>query len=406
MKMNQWTIALATLGLITLPASSRADEKMNQVWTAVSSTSISGYVNTSMHWNTGTGNGNVPGYIFNTPQKQDGFNLNNVDVTLERAMDDAQWAAGYKVQLWFGPDATTYGTTIDGGGTDSSAAAIKQAYVALRAPMGNGLDFKVGVFDGLLGYESFDAGKNPNYTRAYGLSLTPQSHTGVQVSYQFCQYFSASVAVANTVGPVINSRANPPMAESYKSYTGAVALSAPDSWGFLAGSTLYGGVLNGYNNSANWVQTTWYAGATMNTPIESLMMGASYAYLGTSDSGAGNDDYANAAALYASFQATEKLSLHARGEYVWTGTGLYGQTTGIENGNSEIFALTGTLQYDLWNNVMSRIEVRWDHLAGDGQMNGYGGVPAGVGGGAFGGAAPFRGKRNNVLLAANIIYHF
>ena len=175
--MNQWTLGLATLGLITLPATIQADEKMNQVWTAVSSTSISGYVNTSMLWNTGTGNGAVPGYIFNTPGKQDGFNLDVLDLTIERAMDEAQWAAGYKVQLWFGPDAATYGTTIDGGGNDSSAAAVKQAYVALRAPVGNGLDFKVGVFDGLLGYESYDAGKNPNYTRAYGLALTPQSHT-------------------------------------------------------------------------------------------------------------------------------------------------------------------------------------------------------------------------------------
>ena len=47
----------------------------------------------------------------------------------------------------------------------------KARSVSLRAPVGNGLDCKVGVFDGLLGYESHDAGSNPNYTRAYGLAL-------------------------------------------------------------------------------------------------------------------------------------------------------------------------------------------------------------------------------------------
>jgi hypothetical protein len=407
MKANQWTIKLAALGLISAPVASQAEENMNPMWSALSSTSIGGYVNTSMHWNTGTGNGSVPGYIYNTSSKQDGFNLDVVALTIEKPMDEAQWAAGYKVDLWFGPDAVTYGTTVDSLG-DSSPAAIKQAYVALRVPVGNGLDFKVGVFDGLLGYESHDAGKNPNYTRSYGVALAPHTHTGVLVSYQFSALFGVSAAVANTVGPVINSRANPPLAESFKAYTGAFALTAPESWGFLAGSTLYGGVLNGYANAPlDWVQTSWYAGLTMNTPVKSLKLGAAYTYLGTTDSGNGDDNYANAAAGYASFQATEKLSLHARAEYAWTDTDLFG--TGAINGpggNSEIFALTGTIQYDLWKNVLSRVEVRWDHQSGDGDMIGYGGAPAPGGAGA--GVVPAGGslKRNNVLIAANIIYQF
>src|SRR6266496_4272173 len=78
MKVNKWTMGLAALGLVSIPMAGSAEEKMNQVWTALSSTTISGYVNTSMHWNTGTGNGSVPSYSYNTPDKQDGFNLNVV----------------------------------------------------------------------------------------------------------------------------------------------------------------------------------------------------------------------------------------------------------------------------------------------------------------------------------------
>ncbi len=48
--------------------------------------------------------------------------------------------------------------------------AIRQAYVALRAPVGTGLDFKVGVFDSIIGYESVDASTDPNFTRSYGHS--------------------------------------------------------------------------------------------------------------------------------------------------------------------------------------------------------------------------------------------
>ncbi len=409
--MNHWTMRLAALGLITLPATAVAEEQAAQLGTAVSATTLSGYVNTSAHWNPGTGNGRLPGYIYNTSSKQDGFNLNVVDLTLERPLDESHWAAGYKVQMWFGPDATTYGTTADSSGIGTSSTAVRQAYVNLRAPVGNGLDFKLGVFDGLLGYESHDAGRNPNYTRAYGLALTPQSHTGLQVSYALTENIGVGAAVANTVGPLINSRAhtpfepNAPKAESFKSYSALVALTAPESWGFLAGSTFFGGVLNGYSMSSDWNQTSWYAGLTCNTPLPSLKVGTSYAYLGTTDSNQGNDDYANALALYTSFQLTDSLSLHARGEYAWTSTTVFQQFANIENGNSEIFALTGTLQYDLWRNVISRLEVRWDHLAGDGQMTRYGGDPIGVGGGS-GGVIINEGFRNHVLLALNVIYQF
>jgi hypothetical protein len=393
MKVNKWTLGLAALGLVSIPLGTQAEEKMNNVWTALSSTTLSGYVNTSAHWNTGTGNERVPAYVYNTSSKQDGFNLNNVDVTLERPMDEAQWAAGYKVQLWFGPDATTFGSTLDSN-TDASPAAIKQAYVALRAPVGNGLDFKLGVFDGLLGYESHDAGRNPNYTRAYGLALTPHTHTGLEMSYQFSPLVSFSAAIANTVGPVINQKANPPKAESFKAYTSVMALTAPDSMGALAGSTLYGGFVTGYSETDDWVQTSWYAGLTMNTPVKAMKVGASYSYLGNTSSGTGADNYANALAGYVSFQATEKMSFHGRAEYAWTDSNLFGTNPGglVVDGNSEIFALTGTLQYDLWKNVISRLEIRWDHLAGDHAMTGYGNGTA--------------NKKNNVLIAANVIYQF
>ena len=258
MKVNKWTMSLAALGLISIPATGSAEEKMNQVWTALSSTTISGYVNTSVHWNTGTGNDSLPVHSYNTSTKADGFNLDAFKLTLEKPLDEAQWAAGYKAELLVGGDAAAYGTTLDGGG-DNSAAAIKQAYVALRAPVGNGLDFKVGAFDTIIGYETFDSGSNPNYTRSYGFGIEPTTHTGVLMSYQVTKAVSFSAGIGNTIGPVINQKAHSPdnindpsRAESYKTYMGSVALTAPEEWGFIAGSTLYAGVVNGYNNTADW----------------------------------------------------------------------------------------------------------------------------------------------------------
>lgn len=413
MKVNKWTMGLAALGLISIPATSSAEEgKANGVMTALSSTTISGYVNTSIHWNTGTGNESLPAHSYRMGEKADGFNLDVVKLQIEKPLDEAQWSAGYKAELLFGGDARAFGTTLDSNG-DSSPAGIKQAYVALRAPVGNGLDFKVGVFDTVIGYEVFDAGSNPNYTRSYGFGMEPTTHTGVLASYQVSSALSFSVGIGNTIGPVIDQKANPPHAESYKTYMGSVALTAPEDWGFISGSTLYAGIINGYNTGFDWDQTSYYLGATLNTPVKNLKVGASLDYVTTTGYHAGSSDSdgdATALGLYTSFQATEKLSLHVRGEYAETDTGLLGTSganneldgSGLAAGNSKIFALTTTLQYDLWNNVLSRLEMRWDHECGDGDMTGWGNNSASA---AEGTPAVYR-KRNNVLIAANIIYKF
>ena len=406
MKVNKWTMGLAALGLVSIPATSSAEEgKASGILTALSSTTISGYVNTSIHWNTGTGNDNLPAYSYNTASKADGFNLDAVKIQIEKPLDEAQWSAGYKAELLFGGDAGAYGTTLDQG-NEGSAAAIKQAYVALRAPVGNGLDFKVGAFDTVIGYEVFDAGNNPNYTRSYGFTLEPTTHTGVLASYQVSKAVSFSAGIGNTVGPVINEKANPPKAESYKTYMASVAVTAPDDWGFLSGSTLYAGLVNGYNTGADWDQSSYYLGATLNTPVKNLKVGAALDYLITTGYGNGSSDGdgdATSLSLYASLQATEKLSLHLRGEYAETDTTLLGGTGNLSGGNSKFLALTSTLQYDLWNNVISRLEIRWDHQAGDGDMAGWGNAPTTV---ETLGSTPAGTKQNNVLIAANIIYKF
>src|SRR5438034_1067969 len=103
MKVNKWTLALAAVGLVSLPTLSQADEKLSPVDSAVSSIVLSGYVDTSMHWNPGTGNFNPPGYAYNGIGKQDGFNLNAVKLALDKPLDEASWAAGYKAELLFGP---------------------------------------------------------------------------------------------------------------------------------------------------------------------------------------------------------------------------------------------------------------------------------------------------------------
>jgi len=109
MRLQKWTLGLAAAGLVSAPYWAGAEEKPSPILTALSSTTISGYVNVSAIWNPGTGNGNVPPYAFNN-NKQDGFNLDVAKLTIERPLDEGQWSAGYKADLIFGPDADFFAT--------------------------------------------------------------------------------------------------------------------------------------------------------------------------------------------------------------------------------------------------------------------------------------------------------
>ena len=443
MKFNNWTLGLAAIGAVSLASAVRAEEKPTALLTSVASTTLSGYVDTSAEWNPGTGNAHVPNYAFNTPGKADGFNLDVIKVTLEKPLDESEWAAGYKVDLIYGPDANFFGTSAIGGAA-ATDFAIKQAYVAIRTPVGNGIDWKLGVWDSLIGYESFDAGNNPNFTRSYGYTIEPTTHTGLQGNYRVNDLISVAAGIANTTGPVIGGeainpanlggvgqfsigRANPPKAESYKTYTGSVALTAPQDWGFLAGSTLYAGIINGWGGGATTtgVQDNFYVGGTINTPVTGLKTGFAYDYLGIQGqhytTGTGTpitiaEQYANAASIYGTYQATEKLSFNGRAEYMWQSAHFNGPggptDVGPLSAPGEVLALTATVQYDLWKNVISRLEFRWDHdlvgAVGPGGALPYGGnlvVP--TPGLNVGSSAGVTGNRyNSYLLAANLIYKF
>lgn len=397
MRVNKWTVGLAAAGLVTLPSLVRAEERANPVLTALSSTTISGYVDVSAHWTLGSGNANPPPYHYNSSGKQDGFNLNKVKLRIDKPLDEATWAAGYRADLLFGPDANVFGTSSVGIGF--SDFAIQQAYVALRTPLlPNGLDFKAGVFDSIIGYESHDSGNNPNYTRSYATGLEPHTHTGILATYQIVESLGVAVGIANTMGPTIGGgfAGRSPRSESHKTYMGSVAFTIPDDWGFLSGSTIYGGFVEGFGAAAPEAedQANYYVGATLATPVTGVKVGASFDYVNDYSPGGFNLGHAKSYAGYVSFEATEKLSIHGRVEYADAYTGLGDGLLGPGDGvKFDVLAFTGTVEYDLWRNVLSRLEFRWDHAA-DGNE-------------AFGGTTPgLPRKKNEYLLAANLIYKF
>lgn len=393
--LSKKALTLAVAGIITGPSLLLADDlKPESISTVLTSTTLSGYVDTSAQWNFGTGNANNPPYSYGGDSKADGFNLNVVELALDRPADESPWGAGYHVGVWLGPDANSLGTQTG----SASDFAIRQAYVTLLTPLGNGIEWKMGVFDTIIGYESFSSPANPNYTRSYGFTIEPSQHTGILGSYEITDEFSVSAGVADTVGPVINGRAD---IESYKTYMGSATFTCPTNWGVFSGSTLTAGVVNGFNQDDGEGtpvrQTSVYAAATV-SPLEALSLSVTMDYLDVHNASTvedGGDGTTWVWGIYASYRFNEKLALNLRGEYVE----LNGETLDFGSvdmsdisGRNHIEAVTATVQYDLWKNVLSRVEFRWDHIEH---------------GPAFGGTVAGSPTRDNAfMLAANVIYQF
>ncbi|MSU33526.1 MAG: hypothetical protein EXS36_00110 [Pedosphaera sp.] len=381
MKFNKWTMALVATGAVSLASAVNADE--HPLNTLLSSTSLSGYVDTSAIWNFGTGNSVANRFVNTGPNRQDGFNLNVAKIALEKPLDEGSWSAGYKLETLFGPDAA--GLPGNGTLTSGNSFGLKQAYVALRAPVGNGLDFKVGRFDPIIGYEVFDSYANPNFSRSFGYAIEPLTHTGVLVSYKVTDLIGISAGVANTDQSTVARSGN---AETKKTYMGGIVLTAPESTGWMAGSSLYGGAVVGVDRNlghGNSQDLNLYVGGSLTTPIKGLSFGASYDYLD-------GNSYASAAALYASFQATDQLKLNTRVEYAESGWGAFANT-GMRD---KVFGVTVTADYALWANVVTRVELRWDQSV-NGSDAFFEHYKNGVG---------VDGEREDVSLLLNIIYRF
>jgi len=377
MKFNKWTLGLAAVGAVSLASAVRADEaKLSALNTAISGTTISGYVDVAAQYNFGDPSGKNGSSVWNQPvglngYKADNFSVNNVTISLDKPLDESPWAAGYHIDLNTGSDAIYAG---DGW--------LRQGYVTLRTPVGNGIDWKVGFFDGVTGYESNTGWQNPNYTRSYGYQVNPATEAGAIGSYKINNVFAVQAGIANR-------SSGQSVGLSSKDYIGAVAITAPDSLGFLKGSVLNFGTVQTFDNGGI---NNYSVNATLNTPVTGLKVGLSYDVVQSLQQQVGGVD-GNIYGVYVNYQATQKLGLNLRAEYQ--------DTTDLAiNGNNyydgQVFGkgeeVTATVQYDLWANVVSRLELRWDHVEhGLAYNSNYGG---------------YAKNENAFLVALNLVYKF
>ncbi|NJK91659.1 MAG: outer membrane beta-barrel protein [Blastochloris sp.] len=207
--MNKWITGLfavaltssAALADVAAPAVSAKDldkvvDEAIYVETNTKGVVLSGYVDAGYIYNF-TGVDAVNARSGNDGTAQGDFNLNAVKLTLQKSLTEAnEFQAGFRADIKFGEDAVLLGGNTAAAGS-SDNLSVDQAYVIIRAPIGNGLDITAGKFASLLGYEVDDRPANLNITYGYDYFFQTSHQTGLKFYYPINDVLETQFAITN-----------------------------------------------------------------------------------------------------------------------------------------------------------------------------------------------------------------
>ena len=399
--------AVASLSLAdSAPEASAQDTKKmvqnNFVETAQKGIKLSGYVDAGYAYNfTGSANNNGVGqsqvngrFGSDTAQRGD-FNLYAVKIALEKALTSENKAqAGFRTDVMIGEDASyfinrTAGSTSNTN-NNSNSLFLEQAYVSIRAPVGNGWDFKVGKFASILGYEVMERPANMNTTFGLLFNVMPLYYTGVLSSYKFDDYLDGKLGVVNGSNTDNNTTTNPNGSDGC-AVLAALNVTAPGGNANWSNNFQYS-TGNDNNTSVSTQDTslnTSTATTTQNVSAYTViynswgnwapkfaddkLLFAFNALLGnTSGSSSGGGNVSSTwygAGAYAKYQFNDWFSLCSRGEYLGsnnsTAFGNQG-TNQTQNGNTghvtgdNLWEYTITAGFNVIDNLLIRAEYRLD----------------------------------------------
>ena len=340
---------------------------------AMSDVTISGFVTVSYFYDTSVpADGKSNGYLWNT--SHNAFSINKIKLTLasapvERSGDT--WDSAYRVSLMFGEDAPIVNT----GGSAQGFDELREAYVELNAPVGNGLNIRAGQLISLLNYESGDGGAaNANFSQGYQWYYTGNGPSaGVQFGYTLSDMFDVKLRVQNGM------YAGPFDGNSAKTVMGALGIKPDDkTWLSVVG---FGGK---ENNGLAVYGASLLGGRTIGDKITT---GIELDYFKFDGIAGGSDADLYSAGVWLGYDFTAKVGVAVRAEYLddpdgggINGVPLRGSSTDSPTGSllspdadGKITSLALTLNYKPLPNVKIQPEVRFDNTTYkdgfDGQQN-------------------------------------
>jgi hypothetical protein len=299
--------------------------------------------------------------------------------------------AGFRVDVMIGEDAKYLANPSVQSNTaqDSNFLFLEQAYVQLRAPVGNGWDFKVGKFASILGYEVMERPANMNITYGLLYNQFPFWYTGVLSSYKFDDYLDGKLGVANGANSDNNTTTsggsdgvallaalnvtapggNANWSHNFEYSTASensTANSTPQNAlpSNVGSTTAAGGAWTIiYNSWGNWAPK--FANDKLLLAFDTVLGNTAGAngYNSTNSANTPNNTTWWGASAYAKYQFNDWFSLASRGEY-FGGDNLAKISNGAASSNQDAglswWEYTITAGFNVIDNVLIRAEYRLD----------------------------------------------
>ena len=325
---------------------------------ALTDITISGFVTASYFHDTSDPPGGIsPGYLWN--RRNDSFSINKVKITLASppaVRSGDEFSAAYRASLIFGQDAPIVNSSASTIGFEN----LREAYVELNAPIGTGLNVKVGELISLLNYESGDGGAaNDNFSQGYQWFFTGNGPAaGVQVGYTFTDSIDVKVRVQNGLyaGPVDNNNSKTVVAALGIKPTDKIWLSLIGFAGredaFIA-HVVGGSLLGGYQ-----IDEKWHLGTELD--YFSFRTG-------------GKDSPVYSLGGWLSFALTDKIMPAVRVEFLSDKDGVDasgtipatpGAALGFAgNSGQDLTSVAFTLNFKPTPNLKIQPEIRYDHTS-------------------------------------------
>lgn len=337
--------------------------KEDDGWGLIKESTLSGFAMASYFYDTSDpADGTSNGYLWNDNANE--LTLNKVKLTLENPVtrSSTDWDAGYHISAMLGADSRFLNPTGGFPGMDD----IRQAYVDINVPVGEGLNIKAGQLISLWNFESGDGGVvNPNFSQGNQWFFTGNPPgTGVQLSYPISDKVDFTVRAQNGFYSGASD------VNEGKTLLSSLAYRPNDSlWIKL------NGVAGPETNADDWLTGGQIlAGANLGTDLN-LKAGTELTYLTWDTMSVANPgDRADAvsAGLWLWGDFTEKFGFAFRGDVVNDRDG--GFTSGLlgfpANPGQEIYSATFTLNYTPYKNLKIQPEIRYDTTTFDGGYDG------------------------------------
>jgi len=351
-------------GSAKVGADSMAPEGDSPIMTALKGTKLSGFVDAGyefsfnqLHANT-TNQGNPTRGFDN---RDNSFYLNAVQIQLER-LATADMIVGYHIELAAGHDVGIYDGGLAGALGVADQVGLQEGWVQILAPVGSGLDIKVGKLATLTGFEVVESVNDFNYSR--GLLFTfmqPVFHTGARATYNINDMFSGTVGFSNGFNTFAEDRFSD---DDHGKQVELNVTAKPTKDALVSATILIGTdtfIMSGSTNDKYYLFDL-----VASYQLDKLTLALNLDWGSVQGVGvlAGNDRAAfQGIAIYGKYAWTDAMASALRIEYMSDNHGaIFGPSVAGDSGDgSRLFEVTLTQEMKVAQQLILRVEIRSDN---------------------------------------------